>query len=79
MSTLRQARGAAARAAGRRGEVLAALMLMAKGYRILGFRLRAPQAEIDLLAKRGGRAGGGRGQAESRYRNGAGSRERRSA
>ena len=54
MSTLRQARGAAARAAGRRGEVLAALMLMAKGYRILGFRLRAPQAEIDLLAKRGG-------------------------
>jgi len=33
--------------------VIAALLLMAKGYRILGFRLRAPQAEIDLLAKRG--------------------------
>ncbi len=26
---------------------------MAKGYRILGFRLRTPEAEIDLLAKRG--------------------------
>jgi putative endonuclease len=50
----RQVRGAAARRAGRRGEVLAALWLMAKGYRILGFRLKTPQAEIDLLAlKRG--------------------------
>jgi len=27
---------------------------MAKGYRILGFRLKTPQAEIDLLALRGG-------------------------
>jgi putative endonuclease len=26
---------------------------MAKGYRILGFRLKTPQAEIDLLALRG--------------------------
>jgi putative endonuclease len=26
---------------------------MLKGYRILGFRLRTPQAEIDLLALRG--------------------------
>jgi putative endonuclease len=26
---------------------------MLKGYRILGFRLKAPQAEIDLLAQRG--------------------------
>jgi putative endonuclease len=33
--------------------VVAALWLMAKGYRILGFRLRTPQAEIDLLAVRG--------------------------
>jgi putative endonuclease len=33
--------------------VLAALWLMAKGYRILGFRLKTPQAEIDLLAVRG--------------------------
>ena len=53
MSGLRQARGAASRLAGRRAEVLAAMWLMAKGYRILGFRLRTPQAEIDLLALRG--------------------------
>jgi putative endonuclease len=33
--------------------VLAAVWLMAKGYRILGFRLRTPQGEIDLLAQRG--------------------------
>lgn len=54
MSTARQARGAAARLAGRRAEAWAALWLMAKGYRILGFRLRTPQGEIDLLAQRGG-------------------------
>lgn len=53
MKTARAIRGAAARRSGRRGEVLAALWLMAKGYRILGFRLRTPQAEIDLLALRG--------------------------
>lgn len=51
---VRRARGAAARISGRRGEVWAALWLMAKGYRILGFRLKTPQAEIDLLALRGG-------------------------
>jgi putative endonuclease len=50
----RSARGAAARRSGRRGEVLAALWLMLKGYRILGFRLRTPQGEIDLLAFRRG-------------------------
>jgi len=49
----RQARGAAARRLGRRAEVLAALWLMAKGYRILGFRLVTPMGEIDLLAQRG--------------------------
>lgn len=49
----RQARGAAARLSGRRAEVWAALWLMLKGYRILGFRLRTPQGEIDLLAQRG--------------------------
>ena len=49
----RQARGAAARLAGRRSEVLAAIWLMLKGYRILGFRLKTPQGEIDLLALRG--------------------------
>jgi len=53
MSGVRQARGTASRLAGRRAEVLAAVWLMAKGYRILGFRLRTPQAEIDLLALRG--------------------------
>ncbi len=51
---VRKARGTAARLAGRRREILAALWLMAKGYRILGFRLKTPQAEIDLLAQRGG-------------------------
>jgi putative endonuclease len=51
--TARSMRGAAARRSGRRGEVLAAIWLMAKGYRILGFRLRARQAEIDILALRG--------------------------
>lgn len=49
----RAARGAAGRDAGRRAEVLAAVLLMAKGYRILGFRLKTRQAEIDLLALRG--------------------------
>ncbi|PIB94262.1 YraN family protein [Caulobacter sp. FWC2] len=49
----RQARGAAARKLGRRAEVVAALWLMAKGYRILGFRLATPLGEIDLLAQRG--------------------------
>ena len=53
MNRVRQARGAAARTAGRRAEAWAALWLMAKGYRILGFRLRTPQGEIDLLAQRG--------------------------
>ena len=46
-------RGAAARLSGRRSEAWAALWLMARGYRILGFRLKTPQAEIDLLAKKG--------------------------
>jgi putative endonuclease len=49
----RKARGAASRAAGRRQELIAALLLMAKGYRVLGFRLKTPQGEVDLLAQRG--------------------------
>lgn len=49
----RARRGAEARRSGRSAEVLAALWLMAKGWRILGFRLRTPQGEIDLLALRG--------------------------
>lgn len=53
MSGARTARGAAARLSGRRAEVACALWLMLKGYRILGFRLKTPQAEIDLLALRG--------------------------
>jgi len=53
VSGARQARGAAGRLAGRRAEVLAAVWLMAKGYRILGFRLKTRAAEIDLLALRG--------------------------
>ena len=52
--TARGARGAAARLSGRRSEAWAAVWLMAKGYRILGFRLKTPQAEIDLLAQRRG-------------------------
>lgn len=46
-------RGRAARRSGRMAEVWAALALMARGYRILGFRLRTRQGEIDLLALRG--------------------------
>lgn len=53
MTAARRRRGLLARRSGRRGEVLAALLLMAKGYRILGFRLAAKQGEIDLLALRG--------------------------
>jgi len=49
----RSQRGLVARASGRRGEIISALWLMAKGYRILGFRLKTPQGEIDLLALKG--------------------------
>ena len=53
MSKVRSDRGLAARTSGRRAEVWAAVWLMARGYRILGFRLKTPQAEIDLLAVKG--------------------------
>src|SRR5580692_3954855 len=53
MARDRSVTGYRARRAGRRGEVVSALWLMAKGYRILGFRLKTPQGEIDLLAKKG--------------------------
>ena len=53
MSQARVRRGGRARRSGRRAEVWAALWLMAKGYRIIGFRLKTPQGEIDLLARRG--------------------------
>ena len=53
-SPIRARRGALARRDGRRGEMLCALLLIAKGYRILAFRMKTAQAEIDLLAVRGG-------------------------
>ena len=48
----RARRGVKARLDSRRSEILCALWLMAKGYRILGFRLKTPQAEIDLLVQK---------------------------
>lgn len=53
MSIARSRRGRRARQDGRRSEFLCALWLMAKGYRILGFRLKTPSAEIDLLVSKG--------------------------
>lgn len=53
MTSARSRRGGLARERGRRGEVMAALLLMLKGYRILGFRLASPLGEIDLLALKG--------------------------
>lgn len=41
----------AAERRGRRSEIWAALLLMAKGYRILGWRVRTPLGEIDLIAR----------------------------
>jgi putative endonuclease len=37
---------------GRRAEWFAALALMLKGYRIVGFRYRTPLGEIDLVARK---------------------------
>lgn len=53
-SVARSKRGMQARRSGRRAELFCAVWLMAKGYRILGFRLRTRQGEIDLLAQKGG-------------------------
>ncbi|HWE47714.1 MAG TPA: YraN family protein [Caulobacteraceae bacterium] len=52
-SEIRRERGRLGREEGRAAEIVAALLLMAKGYQILGFRLRTRQGEIDLLARRG--------------------------
>ena len=41
--------------AGNRAEMIAALFLMAKGYRILSRRYKTPVGEIDLIAARGRR------------------------
>jgi putative endonuclease len=50
VNEVRRARGTAARLSGRKAEVWAAVYLMLKGYRVLGFRLKTAAAEIDLLA-----------------------------
>ncbi len=44
----------AAERRGRVGEWLAILYLMAKGYRILGHRLRTPYGEVDIAAWKAG-------------------------
>lgn len=49
----RQERGREGHRAGHGGEVIAAILLMCKGWQILGFRLRTREGEIDLLARRG--------------------------
>lgn len=53
MTAVRARRGKAARASGRAVEVVCALWLMLKGYRLLGFRLRTPMGEIDILVAKG--------------------------
>jgi putative endonuclease len=42
-----------AEAAGRRGEMLAGLILSLKGFTIIARRFKAPGGEIDLVGKRG--------------------------
>lgn len=49
----RRDRGGQGRRDGRFAEAVAALWLMLKGYQILGFRLKTPLGEIDLLARKG--------------------------
>jgi putative endonuclease len=44
---------AAAERRGHRGETIAALFLMLKGFRIKARRYRTPLGEIDLIARRG--------------------------
>lgn len=46
----RQKRGKQAQRRGHLVEYIALFHLMLKGYRILGFRLKMPQGEIDILA-----------------------------
>ena len=49
----RQAKGGTAFRSGHAAEWIAAVFLMAKGYQVLGFRLKGRGGEIDLLARRG--------------------------
>ncbi len=51
----RAERGRKAHKRGHLAEYFALIHLMLKGYRILGFRLKTPQGEIDLLAQKGRR------------------------
>lgn len=51
----RALRGARAHKHGHLAEYIALVHLMLKGYRILGFRLKTPQGEIDILAHKGKR------------------------
>jgi putative endonuclease len=48
----RQIRGRKAQRRGHLVEYIALFHLMLKGYRILGFRLKMPQGEIDILAQK---------------------------
>jgi putative endonuclease len=52
-SAVKRRRGAEARRSGRAAEVVAAVWLMAAGWRILGMRLKTHGVEIDILAQRG--------------------------
>ena len=49
----RVALGAVSHRLGHRSEWWAAALLMARGYQILGFRLKTRAGEIDILARRG--------------------------
>jgi putative endonuclease len=49
----RRQRGARARRQGRAAEWLALAWMVLRGWRIVGFRLRTPQGEIDLAIRRG--------------------------
>lgn len=51
----RATRGRKAHKSGHLAEYIALIHLMLKGYRILGFRLKLPQGEIDILARKGRR------------------------
>ncbi len=55
VASSRSEKGRRARQTGHWAEYIALVHLMLKGYRILGFRLKLPQGEIDILAQRGKR------------------------
>ncbi len=54
LTALRRTRGAQGRRAGRAAEWLAAAWLVLRGWRLVGMRVKAQGAEIDLLAARRG-------------------------